>query len=363
MTNRITTHSPPMMPNASEPRATDFSTAPLVNTSHASHDQRQPIGRFAPSPTGELHLGSLTTALASYCQIKSIGGLWRLRIEDTDHERCDEQFSEQILLDLEALGLYWDFDVIYQSERLDIYNEFLNDKLAPLTYACSCSRKQLMAFWDQHSDNTPVLPNAQTTELPFDHDPKSVQDALVRNQRYPRLCLHKKLAKSAHKLRIQLPEVTTGFLDGIQGLQWQNPQQSLGDMVVKRADGMINYILAASIDDGLQNISHVMRGLDILPMTSAQIAIMAAANLPSVDHWYHLPLICHADGQKLSKQNLATPIDTSNPSALIQQALSLLNQPTVDLDTPERMLAQAVAQWDNQPLQHVHFLTAPKAFD
>ncbi len=322
-----------------------------------------PIGRFAPSPTGELHLGSLTTALASYCQIKAIGGLWRLRIEDTDFTRCDSQFSEQILIDLEALGLFWDGDVIYQSERTDIYNEFLNDQLSPLIYACSCSRKDLINFWQQPK-NLKTLPKSdQAQALLYDNDPKSVQDALVRNQRYPRLCLTKKRPKSQHKLRIQLPDFTMGFLDGIQGLQWQNPQQTLGDMVVKRADGMINYILAASIDDGLQHITHIMRGLDILPMTGAQIAILSAANLPSVDYWYHLPLICHANGQKLSKQNLATPIDTRNPSALLQSALKLLKQPSVDSDTPERMVAQAVAQWDNKPLHQLHVLNAPSSVD
>lgn len=344
------------MSNSGDPSATE------VLTTLSLDSPRQPIGRFAPSPTGELHLGSLTTAIASYCQIKAMGGLWRLRMEDTDYTRCDEQFSGQILLDLEALGLFWDGDVIYQSERLDIYNEVLNDKLLPLTYACSCSRKQLADYWQQQAKTAPNhdLAASSTANLyqPND-DPKSVQDALLRNQRYPRICLNRKLAKDGQKLRLQLPDISVGFLDGIQGIQWQNPQQSLGDMVVKRADGMINYILAASIDDGLQNISHVMRGLDILPMTSAQIAILAAANLPSIDHWYHLPLICHEDGQKLSKQNLATPIDTSQPSALIAQALTLLNQRPVDVDSPDRMMAQAVAQWENQPLQNVHFLTAP----
>ena len=107
-----------------------------------------PIGRFAPSPTGELHLGSLTTALASYCHIKSLGGKWLLRIEDTDTERCDRQFTEQILIDLETLGLYWDGDIIHQSERIDIYNDCLQTVLAPLTYGCQCSRKSLARYWD-----------------------------------------------------------------------------------------------------------------------------------------------------------------------------------------------------------------------
>ena len=302
----------------------------------------QPIGRFAPSPTGELHLGSFTTALASYCHIKSLGGQWLLRIEDTDTERCDSQFTEQILMDLEVLGLHWDGDVLYQSERIDIYNEYLSSSLHPLTYGCQCSRKDLEHYWSQkvlserHNDARPV-PQADHTQL--------------NRQRYPRRCVVSELDKQQYKLRIQLPDYRIGFNDGIQGLQWDNPQQSLGDMVARRQDGMINYILAACIDDGLQKITHVMRGLDILPMTTAQIGIMQAANLPTVDRWYHLPLINNADGQKLSKQNLAQPIDTSDPSYLIANGLELLQQSKVDIDTPANMLKQAIAQWDNTPLQ------------
>ncbi len=142
-------------------------------------------------------------------------------------------------------------------------------------------------------------------------------------------------------------------------MQWDNPQQTLGDMVVRRQDGMINYILAASIDDGLQNVTHIMRGLDILPMTTAQISIMNAAQLPTIDYWYHLPLICNPDGQKLSKQNLAQPIDTRQPSQLLATALQLLQQLPVDRDTPARMLQQAISQWDNSPLQGQHFLNIP----
>ena len=296
----------------------------------------QPIGRFAPSPTGELHLGSLTTALASFCHIKSIGGQWLLRIEDTDTERCDQQFTEQILIDLEALGLYWDDDIIYQSERIDIYNDYLQSALYPLTYGCQCSRKDLELYW------------AQEELSPSHDDTDSLQP---KRKRYPRYCVSADLDKEQHKLRIQLPNYKIGFNDGIQGLQWDNPQQTLGDMVVRRQDGMINYILAASLDDGLQQVTHIMRGLDILPMTTAQISIMQTARLPAIGHWYHLPLICHANGQKLSKQNLAQPIDTRDPSRLIAEALQLLQQPAVDRDTPTHMLTQAIAQWDNTPLQ------------
>lgn len=294
-----------------------------------------PVGRFAPSPTGELHLGSLTTALASYCHIKSLGGDWLLRIEDTDITRCDRQFSEQILIDLEALGMLWDGDIIYQSERTDIYNDYLQSTLQPLTYGCQCSRKRLEEFWAVQDRQQQLNPTDKKSD----------------RQRYPRCCIDAELNKQDHKLRLQLPDYTTGFIDGIQGLQWANPQQTLGDMVVRRQDNTINYILAASIDDGLQNVSHIMRGLDILPMTTAQIAIMQMVKLPAIERWYHLPLICHSEGQKLSKQNLAQPIDTSQPSELLATALQLLQQPAVDIDTPERMLTQAVSQWTNRPLQ------------
>ncbi|GAF53423.1 LOW QUALITY PROTEIN: glutamyl-Q-tRNA synthetase [Psychrobacter sp. JCM 18900] len=314
----------------------------------------QPIGRFAPSPTGELHLGSLTTALASFCHIKSIGGKWLLRMEDTDTERCDRQFTEQILMDLEALGLHWDGDVIYQSERIDIYNDYLLSYLGPLTYGCQCSRKDLEHYWAQEEisrNHSRASLAAATDQTSLDEQVSSISQVQPNRQRYPRRCVAADLDRQQHKLRIQLPDYRIGFNDGIQGLQWDNPQQTLGDMVARRQDGMINYILAASLDDGLQQVTHIMRGLDILPMTTAQIGIMQAARYPLLTNGYHLPLINNADGQKLSKQNLAQPIDTSDSSQLIAEALSLLQQPKVDIDTPENMLKQAIAQWDNTPLQ------------
>ena len=329
----------------------------LLNTSlPINKSMPQPIGRFAPSPTGELHLGSLTTALASFCHIKSLGGKWLLRIEDTDTERCDRQFTEQILIDLEVLGLNWDDDVIFQSERIDIYNDYVSSVLYPLTYGCQCSRKSLEHYWAQQEEQV-ILMNAENlaTDLTTMYD----SQLQPNRQRYPRFCINANLSHEQHKLRIQLPDYSIGFKDGIQGVQWDNPQQTLGDMVVRRQDGMINYILAASLDDGLQQVTHIMRGLDILPMTTAQISIMHAARLPAIEHWYHLPLICNPDGQKLSKQNLAQPIDTRNPSKLIAHALELLQQPVVEHDTPARMLNQAITQWNNVPLQGMQSLNMP----
>ncbi|MDO4441317.1 MAG: tRNA glutamyl-Q(34) synthetase GluQRS [Moraxella sp.] len=313
-------------------------------------ENRPIIGRFAPSPTGHLHLGSLTTAVASFCHIKSLGGQWLLRIEDVDFERCKPQYSTSILQDLDNLGLHWDGDVVYQSDRQHIYDEFI-DTLKPLTYACRCSRKQLQAYFLTHSDTaTPATFNHASQEL------SQTQD-LNQPPIYPRLCLHQSLDTSHpdSKIRLCLPDTLTAFYDGIQGVIWDNPAKSLGDVVIKRQNGMINYILACTIDDGLQNISHIMRGLDILPMTAAQLAINKACHLPHADHYHHLPLLHNKDGQKLSKQNLAKPIKDERPAKLLVDALRWLKQP-IPQDmadgTTDEILAFAIKHWDNTPLRH-----------
>ncbi len=308
-----------------------------------------PIGRFAPSPTGQLHLGSLTTAVASFCHIKSLQGKWLVRIEDVDFERCKASFAVSILQDLENLGLYADDEVLYQSKRTAVYDEFLHDKLSRDCYVCTCSRKTLSAYF---KDNPPTPhPFHKQTQL-------AITTSLETTPIYPRFCLSKQLSPCPDgKLRLILPDALTAFYDGILGVVWDNPAQSLGDVVVKRQNGMINYILACSIDDGLQGITHVMRGVDILPMTAAQLDIIKMCGLGVPNYFYHLPLLHNSDGQKLSKQNLATPIDTSTPfkvRQLLVQALTLLGQnlPPDLLDgKPHEILAWGVKHWDNQPLQ------------
>lgn len=294
------------------------------------------IGRFAPSPTGQLHLGSLCTALASYCHIKSLGGQWLIRIEDVDFERCKPHFTSAILSDLDNLGLHSDDTIVFQSARTPIYESYL-EKLSILSYQCACSRKELSGL---------SIPAVSFYELSL----KDLHLAPI----YPRLCLHKSI--NNHKTRLCLPDVLTAFYDGIQGVVWDNPAKSLGDVVIKRQNGMINYLLACVIDDGLQNISHLMRGIDIMPMTVAQLFIAKACQLPTPDYFYHLPLLLNGDGQKLSKQNLATPIDTSSTdkvSTLLFTALCLLHQsppPALQKEPPDTILAWAVAHWDNAPL-------------
>lgn len=271
-----------------------------------------PVGRFAPSPTGRLHLGSLTTALASYCQVKHQGGRWLVRLEDTDSDRCQPHFADRILYDLERLGLCWD-GLSRQSTRTAFYHDALHTLKNEL-YACHCSRKTLAAH--------PI---------------------------YPRFCLGKHV--QSDKIRVSLPDCWYVFVDELQGIQWQNPQRILGDMVVARTQ-IINYILACAVDDGMQGITQLVRGLDILPMTAAQLWLQNRLGLATPNQFFHLPLLYNTQGQKLSKQSLAHPIDTKDPTKLLCFALSLLGQKVDDLHAlpKEALLALAVARWDTTPL-------------
>lgn len=291
------------------------------------------IGRFAPSPTGELHFGSLITAIASFCMAKQAGGQWLVRIEDTDWQRCQPHYSQSILHTLDKFALHWDGKVIYQSQRQPIYNQALAS-LKQHIYACNCSRRQLHAHAKKNNCHSAI---------------------------YPRLCINKTLDHQQHKVRLVLPNYNLAFYDHIQGLQCANPQHTLGDMVLRRdkqSHHMVNYILAVTIDDAEQGITQIVRGLDILPLTFAQLHLACLLKLPLIGNFNHLPLACHVNGQKLSKQNLARAIasDYLNETDIAQHiahALQALKQPKVSLDTPARMLAQATAQWQLKPLKGV----------
>ena len=268
-------------------------------------------GRFAPSPTGPLHFGSLITALASYCEAKSHGGQWLVRIEDTDIPRIQAGAEAAILNALEAFGFEWDEPVVRQQDRLEYYEQALeqlnnNDQI----YACQCSRKQLTGF-----------------------------------ATYPQTCRYLKLPFDQHAIRLKTSNQTICFDDLIQGHCCENLSQTTGDFVLKRRDGIISYQLAVVVDDAAQGITHVVRGADLLDNTARQIWLGQCLNVPMLSYC-HIPLAMNEHGQKLSKQNLAKPLDLIQAPQLIQQALQALNQPNVDVDSPKNMLAQAVGQWD-----------------
>lgn len=275
------------------------------------------VGRFAPSPTGPLHFGSLITAVASYCDARAHNGQWLVRIEDTDIPRIYPGSENHILACLDAFQFEMDADIIFQKNRLDIYDAII-DQLHQKhqVYACQCTRKMLGS-----------------------------------NHIYTGTCLNLNLSFEQKAIRVKVPDQNICFKDRLQGIHCSNLQQDLGDFVLKRRDGIMNYQLAVVVDDYLQGITHVVRGADLLDNTERQIWLGSLLGYPTLQYM-HLPLAMNAQGQKLSKQNLAQAIDPNRAPELLQQAIHALHQPHVDLDAPKHMLKQAIAQWDIQQIPH-----------
>ncbi|MBJ9718922.1 tRNA glutamyl-Q(34) synthetase GluQRS [Acinetobacter pittii] len=274
-------------------------------------------GRFAPSPTGPLHFGSLVTAVASYCDAKAHQGKWLVRVEDTDIPRIYPGSEEHILTSLEAFQFEPDAEIIFQKNRLDIYESVLDQlKRKGLIYACQCTRKMLGS-----------------------------------NAIYAGTCRDLNLDFQGQAIRVKVQDQQICFDDRLQGHHCSNLQHDLGDFVLKRRDGIINYQLAVVVDDYLQGITHVVRGADLLDNTERQIWLSQLLGYPQLSYM-HLPLAMNDQGQKLSKQNLAQALDLSKAPELLQKAILALGQPNVDLDQPRLMLKQAVAQWNVDLIPH-----------
>ena len=275
------------------------------------------VGRFAPSPTGPLHFGSLITAVASYCDAKAHQGSWLVRIEDTDIPRIYPDSEAHILGAIDAFQFEPDDAIIFQKDRLDLYESVLHQLWQNhLVYACQCTRKMLGS-----------------------------------NHIYAGTCRELNLPFQQHAIRLKVSDQEICFNDRLQGTHCSNLQRDLGDFVLKRRDGIINYQLAVVIDDYLQGITHVVRGADLLDNTERQIWLGSVLDYPRLKYM-HLPLAMNDQGQKLSKQNLAQALDLNRASELLQHTIRALHQPEVDLDTPANMLKQAIAQWDIQAIPH-----------
>lgn len=289
------------------------------------------IGRFAPSPTGPLHLGSLVAALASWLDARAAGGRWLVRMEDLDRPRCDQASADTILRQLEAYGLAWDGPVLYQSRRDDAYAAALAALQAQgAVFPCTCTRSQL----------------AQAR--------RNAEGEIV----YPGSCrLHATPRVEKHAWRVQVEEVSTHFVDRIHGALQQDLAREVGDFVVKRADGLFAYQLAVVVDDGFQGVTHVVRGADLLWNTPRQIYLQGLLGLPTLAY-AHVPLVTNAAGQKLSKQTLAPALPERNRRAVLAEALAALGQPPpAELvgAGPGDLLAWAVPRWriENVPLHPV----------
>jgi len=280
------------------------------------------IGRFAPSPTGPLHFGSLLAALASYLDARANNGLWLVRIEDVDTTRCDAAFASEILNTLTAFGLTWDGEVQIQTRNQNRYDEVLSALIeAGRVYACDCSRREVADSAVAGIDG-PV---------------------------YPGTCRNKHLATTNSDkptaLRFAVNAAAVDWQDRLQGPQAQRLDLEVGDFVVRRRDGLTAYQLAVVVDDFDAGVTHVVRGADLIDSTARQIALQAALGYPT-PAYLHIPVATNEAGEKLSKQTLAEALVSENAIETLRLALRFLNQsapsPTASVTG---LLADAVARW------------------
>jgi glutamyl-Q tRNA(Asp) synthetase len=276
-------------------------------------------GRFAPSPTGPLHFGSLVAAVGSYLEARRSGGEWLIRIEDVDRQRCKAEWADDILRTLEVFRFEWDGEPIYQSRRGAFYQEAL-DQLAKLKviYPCGCTRKEI-------ADS-------------------SVQG--IEGTVYPGTCRkNPPTGRSFHALRLHTNDVEISFTDAIHGEIHQNVESAIGDFVIKRADGPIAYQLAVVVDDSEQGITQVVRGADLLLSTPRQIYLQHLLELPTLQY-AHLPVAVNTLGEKLSKQTGAYPVETTSAAETLAQALAFLNHPPPPRLSLDELWHWALESWN-----------------
>jgi len=271
-------------------------------------------GRFAPSPSGPLHKGSLVAAVASYLEAKKHNGQWLVRMEDVDESRNVKGAADEILRSLEAFGFEWDEEVIYQTQRKQAYTDALQQlKEKDLIYPCTCSRKDLKTLAD----------SGQLKSSPMGYI-------------YPGTCINKsfdEITTKNYSIRIKTSASTISFADSLQGNYSQQLNIDSGDFVIQRRDGLFAYQLAVVVDDAFQNITHVVRGIDLIDSTPRQIYLQQCLNLPSLKY-SHLPVILNAQGEKLSKQTGAEGIGCTANTPLLFECLAFLGQnPPAELKT------------------------------
>jgi glutamyl-Q tRNA(Asp) synthetase len=295
-------------------------------------------GRFAPSPTGPLHFGSLVAALGSYLDARHHHGEWQLRIEDLDPPREVPGAADDILRTVEAFGLEWDGPVIYQSRRADRYEAAL-ERLQRLgfLYGCACTRK----------------------EIP-DNGAAGAAGAV-----YPGTCRRGlPPGRTARSLRVRVDDSTIGMQDRLQGHTSQSLPGEVGDFIVRRADGLIAYQLAVVVDDGEQRINHIVRGADLLDSTPRQIYLQRLLGLPEPGY-LHLPVAVNGAGEKLAKQTRAREVSPEHAGRILRDVLRFLHQElpeSADDATPQELLRWAIAHWDVRSLPAGRALPSPAQY-
>jgi glutamyl-Q tRNA(Asp) synthetase len=292
-----------------------------------STDMTTYVGRFAPTPSGPLHDGSLVAALASWLDARAHGGRWLVRIEDLDTPR-NELGAEQIILgQLAICGLVADDEPLVQSTRIAAYEEALVQIAeGGQVYPCGCSRREVEQ----------VL---VTLGFLQERDDERV---------YPGTCRAGLRGKPARAMRVLTvmgsEDITIRWTDRRLGRQRQNLTREVGDFIVKRADGIFAYQLAVVVDDAFQGITHIVRGVDLADNTPRQIHLQRLMGLPE-PQYLHTPLVMGIDGHKLSKQNGASALDVSDPLAALQRAAAVLQLPRIEALSVSEWLAAATRAW------------------
>jgi glutamyl-Q tRNA(Asp) synthetase len=288
-------------------------------------ENRPYVGRFAPSPTGPLHAGSLVAALASWLDARAHQGRWLVRIENVDTPRCTAGAEAEILRQLAACGLVSDETPVRQSERTVLYQTALEHlQTQDLAYPCGCTRRDVEAAWDRQGQHR----------------------ARHAERVYPGTCRQGLNGKPARAWRFAVPTSAKvcHWNDRRLGAQHQNVAQEVGDFILKRADGLWAYQLAVVVDDGAQQVTHVVRGADLADNTARQILLQQALGLPS-PQYLHTPLVFGPNGEKLSKQNGAAPLDVTHPLVALNTAAAVLGLPTTAGTTTEEALQSWTQAW------------------
>ncbi|MBL8519200.1 MAG: tRNA glutamyl-Q(34) synthetase GluQRS [Betaproteobacteria bacterium] len=289
------------------------------------------VGRFAPSPTGPLHFGSLVAALASYLDARNAGGIWRVRMEDVDGPRCRPEHARALLQSLTAFGLAWDGEVATQSGRTALYGCALDALRARgCLYGCACSRREV-------SD--------------------SALDG-IEGPVYPGTCRDRRLPWEGNAVRVATRGAMIEFQDRCQGVQRQALERDIGDFVVRRRDGLFSYQLAVVVDDADQGVTDVVRGADLLDSSQRQIHLQQLLGYQT-PRYLHVPVATNAAGQKLSKQTLAPEVNPREAIRWLNLALAFLGQPVSSASTPQALLAAAAQAWNPARIPAVRALPAP----
>ncbi len=314
------------------------------------------IGRFAPSPTGPLHAGSLVAALASWLDARAHGGKWLVRIEDTDTPRCIEGAAAHILWQLAQCSLIPDESVVYQSQRSQLYDAALQTlQSRQLVYACTCSRQRIATHYEALG-----VERDRFTALPYPGFCRETSAAGSSRAAWRLLSGSEALSRrsfESNPISVQIfttsdaTDLIVTWQDRVLGTQQQTLNQEVGDFILKRADGIWAYQLAVVVDDAAQGVTHVVRGQDLADNTARQIWLQHCLGLPT-PQYLHTPLVLAPDGQKLSKQSGAKAVNVSSPQTVLQtlqDAALALGLHCGRYSSEKAALADWLQQWQAGP--------------